>query len=75
MSSEGRGVGLGARLVETVVREAERIGYREMKLDTLPSMSEAIALYRKCGFEPTEPYYDTPVVGTVFMRRRLGEHR
>jgi ribosomal protein S18 acetylase RimI-like enzyme len=73
VSPEGRGVGLGRRLVEAVVREAERIGYREMRLDTLPSMAEAIALYRKCGFERTEPYYATPVVGTVFMRRRLQE--
>jgi ribosomal protein S18 acetylase RimI-like enzyme len=71
VSPEGRGSGLGKRLVEAVVREAERIGYREMRLDTLPSMAEAIALYRKSGFEPMEPYYDTPVSGTIFMRRAL----
>jgi ribosomal protein S18 acetylase RimI-like enzyme len=71
VSPEGRGSGLGERLVAAVVREAERIGYREMRLDTLPSMAGAIALYRKSGFEPMEPYYDTPVIGTIFLRRAL----
>jgi ribosomal protein S18 acetylase RimI-like enzyme len=73
VSPEVRGFGLGERLVDAVVKEAERIGYREMRLDTLPSMAGAVALYRKLGFEPIEPYYDTPVVGAIFMRRFLIE--
>ena len=71
VAPDGRGLGLGERLVDAVVREAERIGYREMRLDTLPSMAGAQALYRKLGFEVMAPYYDTPVVGTLFMRRGL----
>ena len=73
VSPEVRGFRLGERLVDAVVQEAERIGYREMRLDTLPSMAGAIALYRKLGFEHIEPYYDTPVIGTIFMRRSLIE--
>jgi ribosomal protein S18 acetylase RimI-like enzyme len=73
VSPEGRGFGLGERLVDAVVKEAKRIGYREMRLDTLPSMPGAIALYRKFGFEPLEPYYEAPVIGTIFMRRSLIE--
>jgi ribosomal protein S18 acetylase RimI-like enzyme len=73
VSPEMRGLGLGERLVDAVVQEAERIGYREMRLDTLPSMAGAIALYRKLGFKPIEPYYETPVIGTIFMRRSLIE--
>jgi ribosomal protein S18 acetylase RimI-like enzyme len=68
---EVRGFGLGEKLVDAVVKEAEWIGYREMRLDTLPAMAGAIALYRKLGFEPIEPYYNTPVIGTIFMRRSL----
>ena len=71
VSPDGRGSGIGKTLVEAIVREAERIGYRQMRLDTLPSMAEAVALYRKSGFEPMEPYYATPVIGTIFMRRAL----
>lgn len=68
---EGRDTGLGRELVEAAMGVAERAGYREMRLDTLPSMAGAQALYRKLGFEVMQPYYDTPVVGTLFMRRSL----
>lgn len=44
VAPDGRGFGLGRRLVEAVIAEAVRIGYREMRLDTLPTMSGAIAL-------------------------------
>ena len=67
----GRGGGLGRQLVDAVVEAAERIGYREMRLDTLPTMRSAQALYRKLSFDVIDPYYDTPVAGTLFMRRLL----
>ena len=69
---EGRGRGLGAALVEAIVAAAARIGYREIRLDTLPSMAGAIALYERAGFVRTAPYYDTPIAGTVFFARRIG---
>lgn len=71
VAPEGRGLGLGRRLVEALIQEAKRLGYREMQLDTLPSMADAQALYRKLGFEVAVPYYDTPIEGTVFLRRQL----
>ena len=40
-------------------------------LDTLPTMTEAIALYGRYGFTPTTPYYDTPITGTHFMCLKL----
>jgi len=67
----GRGRGLGGALIAAILREAIRIGYREVRLDTLPSMTAAIALYRAAGFGPIAPYYDTPVPGTVFLGRSL----
>lgn len=71
VAPEGRGLGLGRRLVEAIVGAARRHGYRELRLDTLPTMTEAMALYERCGFEAMSPYYDTPVAGTRFMRRML----
>lgn len=68
---EGRGRGLGKALVSAIVKEAEKIGYSAMKLDTLSTMTGAIRLYRQQGFVDIQPYYDTPVAGTVFMQRRL----
>jgi ribosomal protein S18 acetylase RimI-like enzyme len=71
VAPQGRGLRLGSRLVTEIVGIAERIGYREMRLDTLPTMNAAIALYRKSGFDEIGAYYDTPIAGTVFMRRLL----
>jgi ribosomal protein S18 acetylase RimI-like enzyme len=71
VSPRARGLGLGKALVDAIVAEAIRIGYREMRLDTLPTMGEAIGLYRKAGFLPIAPYYETPVAGTIFMGRPL----
>lgn len=67
VAPEGRGLGLGKALAETIVREARRIGYREMRLDTLPSLVAAIALYERMGFAAIPAYYDTPIAGTLFF--------
>lgn len=62
-----RGMRLGAKLIHVAINEAKRIGYHSICLDTLPSMKEAIALYKKLGFEVIAPYYDTPHADTVFL--------
>lgn len=71
VSLKARGLGLGSALIAAIVREAVLIGYSEMRLDTLPTMTEAIALYRKAGFVPIDPYYETPIAGTFFFARPL----
>jgi ribosomal protein S18 acetylase RimI-like enzyme len=71
VAPEGRGLGVGEALVRALLTEARRIGYREVRLDTLPSMATAFALYRKLGFQEMAPYYDTPVAGTRFLRLAL----
>jgi len=68
---EARGYGLGRILVEAVLAEGVRLGHREMVLDTLPSMLGALSLYRAAGFLPIDPYYDTPLVETMFLSRPL----
>ncbi|KEQ72704.1 acetyltransferase [Aureobasidium namibiae CBS 147.97] len=67
----GRGSGLGKALVEQVIEEAKRIGYRFMRLDTLGSMREAQGLYERLGFVEIKAYYDTPIEGTVFLELDL----
>lgn len=71
VAPEGRGLGLGKALCLQLVADARRIGYRTLYLDTLATMTNAQALYRRLGFEEIAPYYETPVPGTIFMRKDL----
>ena len=66
-----RRLGIGRVLVETVVETARGRGYGSLCLDTLPTMEEAHRLYQSLGFAETEPYYDSPVAGTRFLRLEL----
>lgn len=69
-----RGHGIGRILAERVIAEAEEIGYRRMRLDTIAGkMESAIAMYRALGFAETAPYYNTPVGETLFMELALAK--
>ena len=64
---EARGRGLARQLIARLCEEARRLNYTELRLDTLPMMGDAQALYEAYGFVDIEPYYKTPISGTRFM--------
>jgi ribosomal protein S18 acetylase RimI-like enzyme len=66
-----RGSGVGRQLALRVIDEARRRGYKRMRLDTLPSMTAARALYKSLGFVEIEPYRYNPIEGTAFMELAL----
>jgi putative acetyltransferase len=68
-----RGTRLGRRLAESALGEASRAGYRAVRLDTLPSMTAAQALYESLGFRDIPPYNDHPIEGTRFMEATLSQ--
>lgn len=68
---EARGTGLGLGLVRRVLREAREMGYATIKLDTLPTMTQAIKLYEKMGFVRTRPYNHRKAGEAVFFERSI----
>ncbi len=69
--AEFRGRGIGKILAMRIADEAREIGYERLRLDTLPTMKEAISLYRSLGFEEIPAYRDLPVPGALFMQVKL----
>ena len=67
-----QGLGIGRRLTEELIIEAQQRGYAAMYLDTVPAaMKAAHRLYSSLGFVPVERYNDNPVPDVVFFRRDL----
>ena len=69
---EFRGRELGRALVNHLIGEARTVGYKFMRLDTIPeSMPHAVALYRSFGFREIPPYDASPVRGAMAMQLDL----
>jgi ribosomal protein S18 acetylase RimI-like enzyme len=66
-----RRLGVGRILALAIIREARKIGYCRMRLDTVPSMKDAQALYDSLGFQKIPPYCHNPVPGAVFLELNL----
>jgi GNAT superfamily N-acetyltransferase len=68
-----RGRGIGRALVLKVIDMGRRLGYGRMRLDTVPSMHEAIVLYESFGFKQIPQYRENPIVGALFFELQLRE--
>ena len=68
---ETRGSGTGRALVVASIAKARELGYSVMRLDTLPTMNTARALYLSLGFRPIERYNDNPIEGVLFFELQL----
>ncbi|QRG70619.1 GNAT family N-acetyltransferase [Brevibacillus choshinensis] len=66
-----RGLRLGKELIITIIQRAAELGYGSIRLDTLPTMAKAQALYRSLGFYEIDPYVFNPIPGARFMELEL----
>jgi len=66
-----RGRGIGKVLTGVIISEARKCGYDRMRLDTVPSMKEAIALYESLGFKQIPAYCRNPIQGAMYLELSL----
>jgi ribosomal protein S18 acetylase RimI-like enzyme len=65
---DDRGLGMGRMLVDRLIAEARAIGYQRMRLDTVASaMQDAVALYRRMGFQEIAAYSAIPIESALWM--------
>ena len=62
-----RGCGVGRALLERLIESARALGYHQIRLGTLPEMTEAQSLYRSVGFAPIEAYRSAEVGHPLFF--------
>jgi putative acetyltransferase len=66
-----RGHGVGRVLAAAIIAAARSRRYARMRLDTVPGMETAQALYEELGFVDIEPYTTNPRAGARFLELRL----
>jgi len=70
---EARGKGYGEQMMKTCLKEAKRLGYKQVYIETMPYMEAAQKLYKKSGFF----YIDAPMGNTghyscpIYMLKEL----
>lgn len=69
---QARRVGLATALVGELERRAVASGYTAVVLDTLRTMTPALALYLRLGYREIEPYYHNPLPDAVYLARDIG---
>jgi putative acetyltransferase len=69
--ANNRGSGAGRALIQAAVDAARGLGYEELWLDTLATMTEAHRLYRTLGFVEIQPYGHDYAEGSKFFGFRL----
>ncbi len=66
-----RGKGLGRKMLNKVAYEAKRLGFRFLRLDTVPDMESAMHLFVSKGFYEIEDFGTNPLHGARFMEYKL----
>ncbi|MEU4771643.1 bifunctional helix-turn-helix transcriptional regulator/GNAT family N-acetyltransferase [Micromonospora sp. NPDC023644] len=64
-----RGLGIGRRMLSELERHAAERGWTAVRLDTNRTLTEAIAMYRACGYREIEAYNAEPYAHHWFEKR------
>lgn len=66
-----KGQRIGVQLLERSIQAARELGYGKIRLDTIDTMTRALALYRSFGFYEIPAYRFNPLAGAVYMEKDL----
>ena len=58
--------------MERLLEEAEKLGYKGLRLDSIPKMQAAQRLYESIGFHEIPPYWQNPNEGTKYFEMVWG---
>lgn len=70
-----QGKSIGSALARALIEKARDAGYSRMRLDTMPTMERAVAMYRSLGFQQIPAYRFNPVPGSLFFELQLSLHK
>jgi len=65
---EYRSNNIGGMLVKHIIKEARKIGYKHILLDTLPFLETAISMYKRYGFYEIESYNNSPMDNLIYLK-------
>ena len=72
---EYRGKKISEKLINKIIDDAVKIGYKHMLLDTLPFLKSAIHLYKKFGFYEIESYNNSPTDTSIYMKLDIDKNQ
>jgi carbonic anhydrase len=66
------GLGLGRMLADAIIEAGRELGYKAMRLDTMPERLKAAGhIYETLGFKEIPDYYHNPLDGVVMFELEL----
>ena len=66
---EIRGIGLGRHVLDRAVNNARRLGFKEIVLETIGVLKQAIRLYTRFGFVPSQTAHPSARVDQAYVLR------
>jgi ribosomal protein S18 acetylase RimI-like enzyme len=71
VKSDMRALGVGRKIVGSLIGVAKELGYRSVVLDVMPSRTAAVGLYRSIGFNPAPAFRNYESHQMLFFERGL----
>lgn len=62
---------IGAQLLAAVITTAKELQFHHLRLEVIPNLTKAKALYHSFGFYTIEPYQVVVMEGTTYMEKNL----